>query len=116
MVPGPEGTTELAAELRDVVFSYDREAELPSGPDYGEAVDPDSRGGLVLRGVDLEIPTDSFTVVMGASGGGKSTLVRTFNAIIPNFIRGSFRGSVEVLDHDPTSARVAEMAEVVGLV
>jgi energy-coupling factor transport system ATP-binding protein len=116
MASGPESSNELAAELADVVFSYDRDAELPSGPDYGEAVDPDSRGGLVLRGIDLAVPDESFTVVMGASGGGKSTLVRTFNAIIPNFIRGSFQGTVEVLGRDPTSARVAEMAEVVGLV
>lgn len=111
-----QGGPGLAARLDDVAFSYDRDAELPAGEDYGEAVDPDARGGLVLRGVDLEIPEGSFTVVMGASGGGKSTLVRTFNAIIPSFIRGSFRGDVDVLGRDATSARVADMAEVVGMV
>ncbi len=110
------GARGLAARLRDVVFSYDRDAELPGGEDYGEAVDPDARGGLVLRGVDLDLPDGSFTVVMGASGGGKSTLLRTFNGIIPGFIRGAFRGDVSVLGRDTTGARVAEMAEAVGMV
>lgn len=116
MTDGADSRDDLAAELADVVFSYDRDAELPPGPDYGDAVDPDTRGGLVLRGVDLEIPRDSFTVVMGASGGGKSTLVRTLNAVIPSFIRGSFRGDVEVLGRDATTARVSTMAEAVGFV
>ncbi len=116
MTDGSASRDDDAAELTDVVFSYDRDAELPSGPDYGDAVDPDTRGGLVLRGVDLAVPRGSFTVVMGASGGGKSTLVRTLNAIIPSFIRGSFRGDVEVLGRDATSARVSTMAEAVGLV
>jgi len=116
MAPGSADPAYHAAELSEVVFSYDRDAELPSDPENGDAIEPDSRGGLVLRGMDLRIPRDSFTVVMGASGGGKSTFVRTLNAIIPNFIRGSFRGEVDVLGRDATSARVAEMAELVGLV
>ncbi|MFB6352722.1 MAG: ABC transporter ATP-binding protein, partial [Halobacteriales archaeon] len=108
------GDADLAARLSDVTFSYDRDADLST--DDGGAIDPDSRGGLVLRDLDLEVPRGSFTVVMGASGGGKSTLVRTFNAIIPSFIRGSFSGQVDVLGRDATTARVAEMAEAVGMV
>ena len=106
----------LAARLRDVVFSYDRDLELPATVEADDAADPDARGGLVLRGVDLDVERGAATVVMGASGGGKSTLVRTLNAIIPGFIRGAFRGEVEVLGRDATTARVAEMAEVVGMV
>ncbi|MFW5949632.1 MAG: ABC transporter ATP-binding protein, partial [Halolamina sp.] len=78
--------------------------------------DPDEREGPVLRGVDMSVPEGSFTVVMGASGGGKSTLLRTFNAIIPKFIDGSFRGEVDVLGVDATETRVSEMARDVGMV
>ena len=112
----------VAARLREVVFSYDPYDELPAAEDLdGEATasrstDPDERGGPVLRGVELTIPEGGFTVVMGASGGGKSTLLRTFNAVIPDFIRGSFDGEIEVLGRDAAASRVSEMAEVVGMV
>jgi len=108
--------TDIAARLRDVVFSYARGATLPDSEELTGEVDPDDREGPVLRGVDLDIPAGSFTVVMGASGGGKSTLLRTFNAIIPDFIDGSFRGEVDVLGADATETRVSEMARDVGMV
>lgn len=114
-MPDDGGTDGIAASLRDVFFSYDREAEFPDhGP--GPEPDPDSRGGLVLRDLDLDVERNAVTVVMGASGGGKSTLVRTLNAIIPSFIRGQFRGEIDVLDRDATSSRTSEMAEHVGMV
>lgn len=108
----------VAARLRDVVFSYRRGAALPDADelDADAEVDPDDREGPVLRGVDLDIPAGSFTVLMGASGGGKSTLLRTLNAIIPDFIDGSFSGDVDVLGADATETRVSEMANDVGMV
>ena len=106
--------------LDDVVFAYNPGfdlSEVDSASDIAESVsDPDERDGPVLRGVDLEIPAGTFTVIMGASGGGKSTLLRTLNAIIPDFTSGSFSGDVTVLGRDTTEARVSEMAEVVGMV
>lgn len=104
----------LVARLRKVVFSYDRQDDTSTAGD--EHIDPDAREGFVLRGVDLDVPDESFTVVMGASGGGKSTLLRTFNSVIPDFIEGTFGGDVRVLDRDPTTSRVSEMARDVGMV
>ena len=114
----PGDANGVAARLRRVVFSYDRDAEVPSPEDLdaAEATDPDAREGPVLRGVDLDVPEDSFTVVMGASGGGKSTLLRTLNGIIPGFIVGSFDGDVSVMGRDATATRVSEMARTVGMV
>ena len=108
----------IATRLRNVVFSYDRSASLPDPDtlDPTDAVDPDERSGPVLRGVDLDVPAGSFTVIMGASGGGKSTLLRTLNGIIPDFITGSFAGEVDVLGRDATATRVSEMATDVGMV
>lgn len=108
----------MAARLRDVVFSYDRDASLPAAEEFESdtGIPPDARDDPVLRGVDMTIPADSFTVIMGASAGGKSTLLRTLNAIIPDFINGSFTGDVDVLDRDTTASRVSEMAEMVGMV
>ncbi|GAB7095081.1 energy-coupling factor transporter ATPase [Halolamina litorea] len=107
---------DVAVRLRDVVFSYVRDATLPDPEVLTGETDPDDREGPVLRGVDMSVPDSSFTVVMGASGGGKSTLLRTFNAIIPDFIDGSFRGEVDVLGVDATETRVSEMARDVGMV
>jgi len=104
----------LAARLREVAFSYDRDADLDAGTDAD--YDPDARGGAVLRGVDLDVYRGEVVVVMGASGGGKSTLLRTLNALIPGFIRGSFRGEVDVLGYDATTAETSDMAERVGMV
>jgi energy-coupling factor transport system ATP-binding protein len=106
----------LAARLRRVVFSYDRDAVLPDAGDPADGTDPDSRSGAVLRGVDMDVPRGSVTVVMGDSGGGKSTLLRTFNALVPGFVNGSFDGTVEVGGRDATTTRPAAMAEDVGMV
>ncbi|WP_134670496.1 ABC transporter ATP-binding protein [Halorussus marinus] len=105
----------VAARLRDVLFSYDRDADLDDeGSD--DSVDPDSRGGAVLRGVDLDVPAGEVVVVMGASGGGKSTLLRTLNALIPGFLNGAFDGDVEVLGRDATATKTSDLAEQVGTV
>lgn len=108
----------IAARLRDVIFSYDRDESLPDAESLSlnEQRDPDGQAGPVLRGVDMDVPAGSFTVIMGASGGGKSTLLRTFNSIIPDFITGAFDGEVSVLGQDATETRVSEMAASVGMV
>ncbi|PSQ59936.1 ABC transporter [Halobacteriales archaeon SW_7_71_33] len=117
---GDAATLDDAATLEDVVFAYERGVTLPAAEEFpppdGEVPDPDERGGAVLRGVDLSLPAGSFTVVMGASGGGKSTLLRTFNGIVPDFLNGSFAGSVEVFDRSVPDSRVPEMADAVGMV
>jgi phospholipid/cholesterol/gamma-HCH transport system ATP-binding protein len=41
-----------------------------------EALTKSFRGQAVLRGVDLEVPTGSITVIIGRSGGGKSVFLK----------------------------------------
>ena len=110
----------IAARLRDVLFSYERDADLvdadSTDSDDPGSTDPDERDGPVLRGVDLDVPAGEVVVVMGASGGGKSTLLRTLNALIPGFVRGSFDGDVEVLGRDATATGTSDLAEQVGTV
>jgi len=114
----PSEGDEPTARHSDVVFAYERSLDLPPVETFEDEKvrDPDERGGPVLRGIDMEIPAGSFTVIMGPSGGGKSTLLRTFNSIIPSFLNGSFAGDVDVLGRDATSSRVGDMAEDVGMV
>lgn len=107
-----------AARLRDVVFSYGR-TDTSAGDQSGDGtnqLDSDSGNDAVLRGIDLDIPVGDIVVVMGASGGGKSTLLQTFNALIPGFVQGLFDGEVDILGRDATTARTSELAEAVGTV
>lgn len=104
----------IAARLRDVFFSYDRQSQPPEGDSTPTSSERAADG--VLKNIDLDIPEGAFTVILGPSGGGKSTLLRTFNAIIPDFITGSFEGSIEVLNQDTTQTRVSDMATDVGFV
>ena len=58
-----------------------------------------------------------FTVIMGATGAGKSTFCRCLNGLIPTFIKGDFQGHLKVTDLDPQEKhQVYELARRVGLV
>ena len=54
-------------EIKGLSFAY-RGAEKPS-----------------LRDIDLEIGNGEFVLVTGPSGGGKSSLCRCLNGLIPHF-------------------------------
>ena len=49
-----------------------------------------------LVDASLELPDGAFCLVVGRSGGGKSTLLRTLNGLVPRFTGGRFRGQVTV--------------------
>ncbi len=44
--------------------------------------EPGMPGHIVLKGLDLEIPSGQFVAVLGHNGSGKSTLAKHFNAIL----------------------------------
>ena len=72
---------------------------------------------MALDGIDLSLTRGEFLVVMGPSEAGKSTLAATINGLIPHFHKGKLIGDVIVLGRQhPRSARVAQMAEHVGMV
>ena len=56
------------------------------------------------------------TVVAGPSGGGKSTLLRIFNGLVPHFHGGRIAGSAEVLELDVITTPTRKMARHVGFV
>jgi energy-coupling factor transport system ATP-binding protein len=72
--------------------------------------------GLALDDVTLAIPEGQFVLVAGPSGGGKSTLLRCLNGLVPHFSGGVVRGTVEVAGHDPIAAGPQTMSRVVGFV
>jgi energy-coupling factor transporter ATP-binding protein EcfA2 len=73
-------------------------------------------GVHALKGVDLAIAPGSFTLIGGASGGGKSTLARALVGLIPRAVQAEVRGYVSVAGLNPQQHSVARLATRVGLV
>lgn len=69
-----------------------------------------------LCNVSIKIPNGTFLLVVGASGTGKSTLLRAFNGLVPHFYGGALRGKIRVADRDPIELGPRGMSDVVGLV
>ena len=68
-----------------------------------------------LRDVCLSLG-EGLTIVAGPSGGGKSTLLRVFNGLVPHFHGGRIAGSAEVLGQSVIETPTRNMARQVGFV
>jgi len=69
-----------------------------------------------LRDINLEIEDGEFVLLTGPSGGGKSSLCRCLNGLIPHFYGGKITGKVEVNGLDVTKHSTKELATMVGVV
>lgn len=77
---------------------------------------PSGAARPALRDLTLTVDAGTITLVRGSSGGGKSTLLRTFSGLVPHFRGGTFAGRVLVDGIDTRRASVAELGQVVGSV
>ncbi|MCX7049167.1 MAG: ABC transporter ATP-binding protein [Candidatus Sumerlaeota bacterium] len=71
---------------------------------------------LALDGIDLRIESGQFVGIVGATGAGKSTLVRCASGIVPKFFKGPFRGDVRVDGESLAKKRVSDLTGKVGTV
>ncbi len=69
-----------------------------------------------LNEVSFTIPAGAFTLLVGASGAGKSTVLRCLNGLVPHFNGGTLRGHIRVNGLDPVVATPKTMSRVVGFV
>ncbi len=69
-----------------------------------------------LDGVSLRLAPGSLTVVMGATGAGKSTLVRCLARLVPCFTNAEVTGDVRLGGASIAGATVGELAGRVGMV
>ncbi len=66
--------------------------------------------------VGLDVAEGQFALLAGPSAGGKSTLLRVFNGLVPQFHGGTLGGTVTVAGLDPTRTPARRMATVAGMV
>jgi energy-coupling factor transport system ATP-binding protein len=74
-----------------------------------------SAASPALDDVDLDV-TDGITLVAGASGSGKSSLLRVFNGLVPHFHGGTVSGFAEVFGRDVVTTPTRVLAKEVGFV
>ena len=70
----------------------------------------------VLANVDFDIDEGELLLLAGPSGGGKSTLLRCLNGLVPHFHGGRFNGRVVVGGFDTRLHQPRELARVAGMV
>ena len=73
------------------------------------------RSDLVLKNINLEIEKGSFTVIIGPSGAGKTTLCKAMTGIVPYYSGGDYAGDVKVLGETTKGKKVSDLAMKVGL-
>jgi energy-coupling factor transporter ATP-binding protein EcfA2 len=69
-----------------------------------------------LADFSVEIRPGEFVLVVGPSGVGKSTFLRSLNGLVPHFYGGVWAGRVAVFGRDPVAEAPRGMADLVGFV
>src|SRR5262249_21695219 len=69
-----------------------------------------------LADLSCDVPAGTLTVVMGATGAGKTTLARCLTNIVPCFLAGEVCGEVLLEGEAIAGQRVGELAGRIGMV
>ena len=88
---------DIAIKLSDFYFGY-------------------KKGGLVLKDINLEIRKGSFTVIVGPSGAGKTTLCKAMTGVVPFYSGGRYAGEVEVESESTKGKMVSDLAMKIGFI
>ncbi|QNE05514.1 ATP-binding cassette domain-containing protein [Croceicoccus marinus] len=74
-------------------------------------------GTRILRGIDLAIAKGEFVAVIGASGAGKTSLLRCINALVPDFTGSVLIGGQDTagLSHQQLRRGIGYVLQNIGL-
>ena len=112
-----------AKALRDYEKAFTRPLEVtePSGRYRGTSIQIHNAKEHNLKGIDVEIPRNRFTVVTGVSGSGKSTLafdilfsegqrryLESLNAYARQFVQGQMRPDVDAIFGIPPTVAIEQ--------
>ncbi len=90
--------SEIIAKIENVSFKY-------KGSEKG-----------LLNNISLSVKKGETLLLTGASGSGKTTIIRLINGLIPHYYKGELEGNVTVAGFDIKNTELYELAGVVGTV
>ncbi len=70
----------------------------------------------VLKHINLSIPENKITAIVGVVGSGKTTLLLTLNGLIPQYFPGKMDGRVVVGGIDVSTVQTEELAETINMI
>ena len=70
----------------------------------------------LLNDISLNIASGETLLLTGASGSGKTTIIRLINGLIPHYYQGDLAGKVTIAGRDVAITELYELAGVVGTV
>jgi energy-coupling factor transporter ATP-binding protein EcfA2 len=69
-----------------------------------------------LNNINLDIKENTFILLAGETGSGKTSFIRCLNGLIPQFYAGYYKGSVEVVGKNTISTPISNLSTLVGIV
>src|SRR5512143_2845771 len=90
--------TELPLALEDISFRYR------------------DRKGAAINHISFEAHPGEILLIAGASGCGKTTLVRSVNGLIPRSYKGDLTGRVLVFGEDTSTWKLSQISQKIGTV
>jgi energy-coupling factor transport system ATP-binding protein len=73
-----------------------------------------SRTELAIKNLSFSVYPGEVLLIAGASGCGKTTLMRCINGLIPRTYRGDMSGRISLMGRDVTTMTMAELSQTVG--
>ncbi|PWH15930.1 MAG: ABC transporter ATP-binding protein [Anaerolineae bacterium] len=75
-----------------------------------------SRQGAAIHDISFSAEPGELLLLAGASGCGKTTLIRAINGLIPRSYKGELTGKIRVQGQETTSMPLARISQMVGTV
>jgi energy-coupling factor transport system ATP-binding protein len=75
-----------------------------------------SRPAPALKDIEFEVRPGELLLIAGASGCGKTTLIRCLNGLVPRSYKGELKGAIQVFGQDIRPLPLAKISQLVGTV